>query len=78
MESKTHEAEKKINVEKQARLKASAVNDKLQSEKAELEEALGKGQTLINDMEAKVRKLENEKKEVDRQVRFLVQFLAQS
>lgn len=68
MESKTHDAEKKISIEKQARVKASAANEKLQAEKSELEEALSKGQTLITDMEAKVRKMENEKKDIDRQV----------
>ena len=50
-------------------MKASAVNDKLQAERAELEEAFSKGQSLINDMEAKVKKLEAEKKDVDRQVK---------
>ena len=69
LESKTHEAEAKINIEKQGRMKAAAVNDKLHAERSELEEALSKGQTLINDMEAKVKKMEAEKKEVDRQVR---------
>ena len=68
LESKTHEAEKKINVEKQGRVKAAAANDKLLAEKAELEEAFTKGQTFITDMEAKVKKIETEKKEVDRQV----------
>jgi len=68
LESKTHDAEKKISIEKQARVKASAANEKLQAEKSELEEALSKGQTLITDMEAKVRKMENEKKDIDRQV----------
>ena len=68
MESKTQEAEKKINVEKQGRLKAAAVNDKLQAEKAELEESLNKGHSLITDMESKVKKLESEKKNLDREV----------
>ena len=68
MESKTHDAEKKISIEKQGRVKAAAANEKLQAEKAELEEALSKGHTLIIDMEAKVRKMENEKKDIDRQV----------
>ena len=49
-------------------MKAAAVNDKLHAEKSELEEAFSKGQNLINDMEAKVKKIEAEKKEVDRQV----------
>ena len=52
-------------------MKAASVNDKLHAEKSELEEALSKGQTLITDMEAKVKKIEAEKKEVDRQVRTL-------
>ena len=69
LESKTHEAEAKINIEKQGRMKAASVNDKLHAEKSELEEALSKGQTLITDMEAKVKNIEAEKKEVDRQVR---------
>ena len=68
LESKTHEAEAKINIEKQGRMKAASVNDKLHAEKSELEEALSKGQTLITDMEAKVKNIEAEKKEVDRQV----------
>ena len=71
LESKTHEAEAKINIEKQGRMKAASVNDKLHAEKSELEEALSKGQTLITDMEAKVKNIEAEKKEVDRQVRTL-------
>ena len=50
-------------------MKAASVNDKLHAEKSELEEALSKGQTLITDMEAKVKNIEAEKKEVDRQVR---------
>ena len=49
-------------------MKAASVNDKLHAEKSELEEALSKGQTLITDMEAKVKNIEAEKKEVDRQV----------
>ena len=68
LESKTHEAEKQINIEKQGRVKAAAVNDKLMAEKTELEEAFAKGQNLITDMEVKVKKIETEKKEVDRQV----------
>ena len=70
MESKTHEAEKKINTERQGRMKAAAVNDKLQAEKAEMEENLSKGHGLIKEMESKVKRLEAEKKEVDRQVIF--------
>ena len=68
MESKTHEAEKKINVEKQGRLKAAATNEQLATEKAELEQALSKGDSLVKEMEGKVRKVEAEKKELDRQV----------
>ncbi len=68
LESKTHEAEKKINVEKQGRMKAAAANEKLAAEKAELEEALTKGDSLVKEMETKVRKVEAEKKELDRQV----------
>ena len=52
-------------------MKAASVNDKLHAEKSELEEALSKGQSFITDMEAKVKKIEAEKKEVDRQVRTL-------
>ena len=72
MESKTHEAEKKISMEKQGRVKAAAANEKLLAEKMELEEALSKGHTLITDMEAKVRKMETEKKDIDRQVKYRV------
>lgn len=69
LESKTHEAEKKIHMEKQGRIKASTTNEKLLAEKSELEEALAKGDSLIKDMENKARKVEMEKKEVDRQVK---------
>lgn len=55
-------------MEKQGRIKASTTNEKLQAEKSELEEALAKGDSLIKDMESKARKVEMEKKEVDRQV----------
>merc|ERR1711879_670595 len=68
LESKTHEAEKKIDIEKQGRLKAEAVHQKLSAEKAELEEVMTKGSSYIKDMEDKVRKVDNEKKEIDRQV----------
>ena len=44
------------------------MHQKLSAEKAELEEALAKGSSYIKDMENKVRKVDNEKKEIDRQV----------
>ena len=44
------------------------MHQKLSAEKAELEEAMSKGSSYIKDMENKVRKVDNEKKEIDRQV----------
>ena len=49
-------------------MKAAAVNDQLLAEKTELEDSLSKGHDLITEMESKVKKLEAEKKEADRQV----------
>ena len=68
LESRTHEAEKKIDVEKQQRMKAEAVHQKLMTEKNELEEALAKGSSYMREVEGKVKKVENEKREIDRQV----------
>ena len=44
------------------------MHQKLSAEKAELEEVMSKGSSYIKDMEDKVRKVDNEKKEIDRQV----------
>ena len=44
------------------------MHQKLSAEKAELEEVMTKGSSYIKDMEDKVRKVDNEKKEIDRQV----------
>ena len=40
----------------------------LAAEKAELEETLAKGDGVVKEMEAKVKKLETERKELDKQV----------
>ena len=40
----------------------------LAAEKAELEETLAKGDNVVKEMEVKVKKLETEKKDLDRQV----------
>ena len=55
-------------MEKQERMKAELIYKKLTAEKVELEEALAKGSTYVKDMDTKVRKVETEKKEIDRQV----------
>ena len=55
-------------MEKQERMKAELIYKKLNAEKVELEEALAKGSTYVKDMDTKVRKVETEKKEIDRQV----------
>ena len=41
----------------------------LAAEKAELEETLAKGDGIVKEMEAKVKKLETERKELDKQVK---------
>ena len=41
----------------------------LATEKAELEETLAKGDGIVKEMEAKVKKLETERKELDKQVK---------
>jgi len=76
LESRTHEAEKKIDVEKQQRMKAEAVHQKLMTEKNELEEALSKGSSYMREMEGKVKKVENEKREIDRQVSHFLEGLS--
>ena len=55
-------------MEKQERMKAELIYKKLTAEKVELEEALAKGSSYVKDMDTKVRKVETEKKEIDRQV----------
>ena len=49
-------------------MKAEAVHQKLMKEKTELEEILAKGSSYMREMEEKVKKVENEKREIDRQV----------
>ena len=49
-------------------MKAEAVHQKLMTEKNELEEALAKGSSYMREVEGKVKKVENEKREIDRQV----------
>ena len=50
------------------REKAASVNERLQAEKAELEEILAKGDTAVQEVEAKARKIEAEKKDLDKKV----------
>ena len=49
-------------------MKASAINEKLAAEKAELDEALAKGDEVVNEMSTKVKQLEAEKNHLDKQV----------
>jgi hypothetical protein len=51
----------------QSRQKAESVNEKLQDEKRELEAILAKGAGAVQEVEAKAKKVEAEKKELDRQ-----------
>ena len=67
------EAEKKIDGVKEARLKAEALNQKLLDEKREMEELLAKGDTAVREMESKTKKIENERKHLDKEVRTYVQ-----
>ena len=50
------------------REKAADVNAKLQAEKAELEAILAKGDTAVQEVEHKAKKIEAEKKELDKKV----------
>ena len=63
------EAEKKIDGVKEARQKAEALNQKMLEEKREMEELLAKGDTAVRDMENKAKKIENERKQLDKEVR---------
>ena len=59
-------------------MKAEAVHQKLMTEKNELEEALAKGSSYMREVEGKVKKVENEKREIDRQVSHFVRKLCTS
>lgn len=68
LESKTQEAEKKREGERIERQKAEVINDKLVTEKAELEEALARGDEVVREMASKVKGLETEKNQLDKHV----------
>ena len=50
-------------------MKAEAINEKLAAEKAELEESLARGDEVVQEMLGKVKHLETEKNQLDKQVR---------
>lgn len=50
------------------RQKAHVLNQRLLAEKEELEEQLAKGDEAVRELEDKAKKIENEKKEVEKQV----------
>ena len=68
LEEQTQKAEKEREGAKLERMKASAINEKLAAEKAELDEALAKGDEVVNEMSTKVKQLEAEKNHLDKQV----------
>ena len=68
LEEQTQKAEKEREGAKLERVKASAINEKLAAEKAELDEALAKGDEVVNEMSTKVKQLEAEKNHLDKQV----------
>ena len=70
LEEQTQKAEKEREGAKLERMKASAINEKLAAEKAELDEALAKGDEVVNEMSTKVKQLEAEKNHLDKQVSF--------
>ena len=49
-------------------MKAEAINEKLAAEKAELEESLARGDEVVQEMLGKVKHLEAEKNQLDKQV----------
>ena len=68
LEEQTQKAEKEREGAKLERMKASAINEKLAAEKAELDDALAKGDEVVNEMSTKVKQLEAEKNHLDKQV----------
>ena len=69
LEEQTQKAEKERVGAKTERVKAAAINEKLASEKAELEDALARGDEVVKEMSGKVKQLETEKNQLDKQVR---------
>ena len=49
-------------------MKAEAINEKLAAERAELEESLARGDEVVQEMLGKVKHLEAEKNQLDKQV----------
>ena len=49
-------------------MKAESINEKLAAEKAELEESLARGDEVVQEMLGKVKNLENQKNQLDKQV----------
>ena len=69
LEEQTQKAEKERDGAKAERMKAEAINEKLAAEKAELEESLARGDEVVQEMLGKVKHLETEKNQLDKQVR---------
>ena len=69
MEAQTQKAEKEREGAKLERVKAATINEKLAAEKAELEDALARGDEVVQEMAGQVKKLETEKNQLDKQVR---------
>merc|ERR1712106_1007863 len=65
LDSKRKEAESKITAEKSARKAAENINAQLADEKAELERTLAGGSDAIRDIEDKVKKIENGKRQTE-------------
>ena len=68
LEEQTQKAEKERDGAKAERMKAEAINEKLAAEKAELEESLARGDEVVQEMLGKVKHLEAEKNQLDKQV----------
>ena len=68
MEAQTQKAEKEREGAKLERVKAATINEKLAAEKAELEDALARGDEVVQEMAGQVKKLETEKNQLDKQV----------
>ena len=70
MEEQTQKAEKEREGAKLERVKAATINEKLAAEKAELEDALARGDEVVSEMAGKVKQLETEKNQIDKQVKY--------
>ena len=68
LEEQTQKAEKERDGAKAERMKAESINEKLAAEKAELEESLARGDEVVQEMLGKVKNLENQKNQLDKQV----------